>query len=239
MTQVHGGPVRRREFEIRNRVVRALRPAAQDFLAKRLTTRATVAGEVIYEDGAPFTHAVFPHHGVFSLMARMQNGKTVEKASIGVEGFLGFALILGGGNAISTSVVQVPGYASWLSIADLDEALAEFECVRETMLRYAKSLITQLMESVACNSLHSAEQRLGRWLLHAHDRIDGDRFMITQQALSEILGLRRATVSETCSQLQSVGILDYSRGVITIVDRLALERRACECYRRVCRASLL
>lgn len=224
---------------MRNRILHALRPVAQDFIARRAVTRDIAAGEVLYEADAPFTHAVFPHEGVLSLMAKMENGRSVEKASIGYEGFLGFSVLMGGGTAISRSVVQVPGYASWLSLNDLDEALHEFICVRETMLRYAKALITQTLESVACNSLHSAEQRVSRWLLHAHDRVQGDRFVVTQQAISEILGLRRATVSSACSVLQEMGILDYSRGTITVVDRAALEARACECYGRVRAASLI
>ncbi|MGN6490212.1 MAG: Crp/Fnr family transcriptional regulator [Devosia sp.] len=222
------------EMEIRNRLLLSLRPAAQDFIASRIVTRPFGAGEIIYPDGAPFTHAVFPHEGVLSLMAYMGDGKSVEKASIGLEGFLGFALIMGGGGkAISTSVGQVPGYASWLSVADLDEALGEFICVRETMLRYGRLLIAQTMELVACNSLHSAEQRIARWLLHADDRVEGSSFPITQQALGEVLGLRRATVSEVCSKLQEAGALDYSRGILTITDRALLEARACECYQRI------
>jgi CRP-like cAMP-binding protein len=225
-------------FEVRNRIVLALRPAAQDFLAKRLVTRQTFTGQVLYEDGAPFTHAIFPHEGLFSLMAKMEDGKTVEKTSVGREGFLGFALLMGGSKAISTSIVLVPGYASWLALSDLHEAMAEFECVRQTMLRYAAALITQLMESVACNKLHSAEQRVARWLLQAHDRVDGDSFQLTQQALAEVLGLRRATVSDICSELQEARILDYSRGTVTVADRSALEGRACECYARIHRACL-
>lgn len=225
-------------FELRNRVVASLRPAARQFIAARVHTRPTFAGEIIYEDGAPFTHAVFPHSGLLSLMAEMEDGRSVEKASIGPEGFLGFVLLMGGGNAISRSVVRIPGYASWLSIADLDEALEDFRCVREAMLRYAKSLITQLMESVACNSLHAAEQRVARWLLNAHDSVDGDAFRLTQLAIAEVLGLRRATVSEVCSQLQAAGLLDYARGELSIVDRQGLEGRACECYRRIRTASM-
>lgn len=223
----------------RNRVILSLRPAAQEFFSARGVIRTMTGGEVIYEDGAPFTHAIFPHEGVLSLMAKMESGRSVEKTSIGLEGFLGFGVVMGGDAAMSTSVVQVPGYASWLALADLAEALEEFVCVRETMLRYAKALITQTMESVACNSLHSAEQRVSRWLLHAHDRVAGDRIIVTQQAISEVLGLRRATVSNVCSHLQSEGILVYSRGTMTIVDRSALEHHACECYGRVHHASLL
>lgn len=221
------------EYEIRNRILKSLRPAAQQFIAERVITRRVFAGEVINEDNQPFTHAVFPHEGVISLMARMSDGKSVEKTSIGLEGFLGFVHIMGGGEAVSRSVVQVPGYASWLSIAHLDEALEEFTCVRETMLRYAKSLIVQLMETVACNSLHSAEQRIVQWLLLAHDRVDGDLFSITQQAVADVLGLRRATVSEVCSQLMAAGLLNYARGEIEVRQREGLESRACECYGRI------
>ncbi len=172
-------------------------------------------------------------------MAEMEDGKSVEKIAVGNEGFLGFALIMGGGTAISTSIVQVAGYASWLSIRDLDEALADFVCVREVMLRYAKSLIAQSLESIACNSLHSADQRTARWLLGAHDRIVGDSFEITQQAMSSVLGLRRATISEACSRLQALGAITYSRGTVTITNRAKLEAMSCQCYAKVRRASLL
>ncbi|MBI1621072.1 Crp/Fnr family transcriptional regulator [Aquamicrobium zhengzhouense] len=140
-------------------------------------------GQVILEDGDPVTHAVFPHDGVISVISQMESGHTVEKASIGREGFVGFSLVMGGGEAFGRSVVQVGGSASWVSIDDLDVALARFICVRQFMLRYAKAHIVQLMETVACNSLHSAEQRVVRWLLHAHDRIKGDAFYITQETL--------------------------------------------------------
>lgn len=225
-------------LEIRNRVLTSLRPAAQEFIGRRLVTRPMAAGEVIYEDGSAFTHAVFPHEGRLSLMATMESGRSVEKTSIGPEGFLGFALVLGGGTAISRSVVRVPGYASWLSVADLDEAIAEFECVTQTMLRYAKALIVQLMESVACNSLHTADQRVARWLLHAFDSVEGDSIDVTQQAIAESLGFRRATVNQICATLMEGGLIAQSRGSITVRDRDALEGRACECYRRIRLASL-
>lgn len=223
---------------MRNQVIGALRPDAQEFLTQRALTRTIRAGEIIYEEHEPFTHAVFPHEGVLSLMADMQGGRSVEKTSIGLEGFLGFVLLMGGGNAISRTVVQVPGYASWISIADVDTALETYPCVRKAMLRYAKLLITQTMESVACISLHMAEQRVTRWLLHAHDRVRGDSFLITQQAVSEVLGLRRATVNQVCSRLQADGLIIYARGALTILDRAGLERLACECYKRVQRLSL-
>lgn len=226
---------------LRNRIFASLRPAAQDFMRKHALTRETRAGEVLYLEGAEFTHAVFPHSGIISLIAASSDGRQVEKAAIGPEGFLGFELILGGASgsiAMSRSVVQVPGYASWISIRDIDEALNEFICVRETMLRYARSLITQTMETVACNSLHSADQRVARWLMNADDSNEGETFTLTQQALADVLGLRRATVSTACAKLQIAGAIEYSRGTIRVLDRRELERHSCDCYFKIKQAAL-
>jgi CRP-like cAMP-binding protein len=221
-------------FEMRNRIVMSLRPAAREFFASRAYTRQTFVGETIGENGTPFTHAVFPHSGLISLITQMEDGRKVEKTSIGPEGFLGFAMLMGGEKtALADSIVRVPGHASWLSIRDLDEALEEFECVREAMLLYARSLISKLMETVACNSLHTAEQRVARWLLSAHDSIDGNILQLTQQAVADSLGVRRATVSEICSQFHNSNLVDYSRGEMTITDREGLEERVCDCYRRI------
>lgn len=225
--------------DMRNKVLLSLRPEAQLFLQERLVRIPISVGEVIFADAAPVTHAVFPNEGVISYMAEMEDGRSVEKASIGLEGFVGVALVMGGGNAVGRTVVQVAGNASWLSIDDLNAAHERFVCVREAMLRYSKSLIVQLMESVACNSLHTAEQRVTRWLLQAHDRVPGDTFILTQEAMSQVLGLRRATVSGICSDLLDAGIISYHRGNLTISDRIGLEGRSCECYRRVFDSSLL
>lgn len=225
-------------FEIRNSVLRSLRPAALEFIDKRLVTRSVAAGEVIYEEGAPFTHAVFPHEGRLSLMATMESGRSVEKASIGPEGFYGLGFVLRGESPTSRTVVRVPGYASLLAVSDLDEAFAEFECVAKVMLRYAKALIVQLMESVACNSLHTADQRVSRWLLHALDSVRGVSLEVTQQAIAESLGLRRATVNQICAALMDAGAIGQARGSITVWNRGALEGRACECYGRIRRSAL-
>ena len=225
-------------LDIRNRVVLALRPVAQEFLRSRFTTRPMKAGEVLCRQGEPFTHAIFPHDGVISLLSHMQDGRTAEMSSVGNEGFLGFGFLMGVDVADCTCAVFVPGYASWLSVADLREAMDDFVCVRETMLRYARSLIAQLMETVACYSLHSAEQRIARLLLHTRDRMSGDRFELTQQSLSDALGVRRATAGAVCAGFRDAGAIRYSRGSLTVADRDALEGFACECYRKI-RASTL
>jgi len=220
-------------LENRNHVIASLQPEAQEFFIRRAYTRQIFAGEKIYEEQADITHAVFPHAGLLSQMAMMADGRTVEKLSIGPNGFLGFAHIMGGDRAISTSVVRIAGYASWVSIDDLDEALTRFDGVRDVILRYARSLIAQLMETVACNSLHTAEQRIMRWLLIAHDSVQGDAIDVTQQAVAESLGLRRATVSQFCTRFQEMNVLDTSRGRLTILDRQGMEERVCECYHRI------
>lgn len=223
---------------VRNRVVLSLRPDAQRFLAERWETRPLEVGTVLYESDAPFTHAIFPHSGVLSLLAGSGDHPAFEKASIGNEGFVGFTYIMGGQGALSRTVVQVAGHASWLPIEDLDAAMARFECVRATILSYSKALIVQLMETVRCNGQHSAEQRVCHWLLHADDRVGGGEFLLTQEALANALGVRRATISESCSHLMRTGAIAYSRGVIRILDRARLRAAACECYDRIVAASL-
>lgn len=216
----------------------SIQPAAEAFFAEHGEVRVMQHGDVLFEHGDPVTHLVFPHEGVVSIVAEMEGGKTVEKASIGLEGFLGFTVIMGGGTVLGRAVVQVPGSATWISVAHIDTALERFWCVREIMLRYAKSFIVQLMESVACNSLHTAEQRVARWLLHAHDRMSGDTFAVKQQSLAEVLGLRRATVSRVCSDLLESGAINYQRGKLTVTGRSVLHGRSCACYDRIRLAAL-
>lgn len=221
------------DLSVRNRVILALEPAAQTALMERALTRPLTAGETVFEEGAPLTHLVFPHAGVVSLATEMQDGRWVETASIGLEGFVGFAIVLGSRVAIRRSTVEVGGRASWLAVRDLDDMIATFPAIREQMLRYVRRLMLQLMQAVACNATHSAEARIARWLLSTQDRVESDRFEVTQQAVADLLGLRRATVTQTSAQLESQGLIEHSRGVVRIVDRAALEKRACECYGKV------
>lgn len=216
-----------------NKLLASVQPHAREFFEQCAEVRELKAGEVLYEEGAPVTHAIFPHEGVISLISQMESGHSVEKSSIGPEGFVGFSLIMGGGETLGRSVVQIGGTAAWVSMQDLDVALERFVCVRQFMLRYAKAHIVQLMETVACNSLHSAEQRVVRWLLHAHDRVASDHFHITQEAIASLLALRRATVNAICIDLMEAGAISYHRGEMNVVRRDILEQRSCECYRRI------
>lgn len=223
---------------LKNHVISALRPEAQEFIAQHAQVRPLETGAVLHEERDTFTHAIFPHSGILSLMTEMADGRSVEKTSIGREGFVGFTYLLGNTGAISKTVVQVPGYASWLAIEHLDEAMDRFVCIRDAMLYYSKSLIVQLMETVACNALHTAENRVSRWLLHADDRMGAKDFQLTQESLSMALGMRRATVSEISSALMRSGAISYSRGVVSVLDRSILRSHACECYDKIARADM-
>jgi CRP-like cAMP-binding protein len=216
----------------RNQIILSTRPQAQDFLLSHSQIRPLTAGQTIYRAGEDVTHAILPHDGIISLLAQPGAGRTVEKASIGMEGFVGFTHLMGGKSALGDVVVSVDGNATWLALAELQAAMDQFACVRSAMLAYARCLIVQLLESVACNSLHTAEQRVTRWLLMAHDRMAAPEFTLTQESLASLLGLRRATVSRICSDLAARGAITYSRGRLAIVDRTALEASGCDCYHR-------
>lgn len=221
-----------------NRIFASLPPEVRNHIEERSETRRMRPGDVVFDEGATVTHVVFPHEGVVSLIARMDNGRTVEKSLIGSEGFLGFAIVMGGKTVFGRSVVQVAGHASWLPVAEVHAALLRYDCLREEMLRFTKAHIAQLMESLACASLHNAQQRVSRWLLQAHDRVSGNKFHITQEAVATLLALRRATVNAVCADLANTGAISYHRGTVNVIDRDRLLDNACECYGRIRMAAI-
>jgi CRP-like cAMP-binding protein len=225
-------------WPMHNRIILGTEPEAQMFIAERSEIRPLVQGATLYRMGEPVTHAIFPQLGILSMLADMSNGRSVEKASIGNEGFVGFTYLMGCPASISRIDVQVPGYASWVAIDHLNEAMGRFEGVRRIMLLYAAGFIVQLLENVACSTVHRADQRVAGWLLLAHDRMLRSRFPMTQDALAAALGLRRATVSQICSDLARSKAIAYSRGMISVLDRAAMRAHACECYDRIAAATI-
>jgi CRP-like cAMP-binding protein len=217
----------------RNRILASLSPDALAHIEEHSQRREMKAGDVIFEDGAQVTHAVFPDRGVVSIMAEMRDGRSVHQASVGSEGFVGYALVLGGGTAIGRSVVLIPGEAIWVPIGALDQAILRFTSMRDAMLRYGQAHTIELMQLVACNSLHTADQRLSRWLLQTSDRMDAESFYMTQDLMAKTLGLRRATVNMICGELMEAGAIDYRRGNLSVTDRAKLMARSCECYDRI------
>lgn len=221
------------DFRVRNHVLLAFGEGVLETLRHALSVRPLSAGQRLYSEGEPFTHAIFPHSGVVSLRKTEASGVSAEKASIGNEGFVGAGLLYGGGAALSTSVVAVPGYASWLKIDALSEVAAREPVVMAEVNRYSRALIFQLMESSACVNIHSAEQRLARWLLTADDRCNHRAIPVTQATIAEVMSLRRATVNTILKGFSEGSLIQTGSGSIQILDRRGLLARSCGCYARI------
>jgi CRP-like cAMP-binding protein len=217
----------------RNRLLAALPADAFAFLAERLTVTDVATGEMLYEKDQTVTHAVFPHDCTLSVVAVMTDGRSAEAGNIGNEGCFGIASGFADRRATNRCVVLVPGAASLLPIERLDEAMAHQGAIRELLMRYVKAVLYKTQRYVACSSVHTADMRCCRRLLMMHDRVPDDTFALTQDELARILGVRRATVGQICAGLQEAGIIRYSRGTMTILDRARLEASSCECYGEV------
>lgn len=185
--------------------------------------------DVIYEAGAEIQYAHFPVSGCVSLVHDAPDG-IVEVGTIGFEGMIGLPLLLHGSSATTRALVQVEGEAYRITAAALRRIIATSDSISRILLRFALAFFNQVAQSVACNRLHSLEERCARWLLITHDRVDGDEFRLTQEFLSFMLGVHRPAVTLAAGALQKAGFIHYSRGKITITDRAGLEGAACACY---------
>ena len=172
----------------------------------------------------------FVLHGLASQLAVMRDGGAIEVGVIGREGTTGLPLFLGASETPILTVMQVPGEAMRISAGAFRDAAERLPTLRRMLRLYAGSTVSTTAWLVACNRAHAIEQRLARWLLMTHDRVLGDRFRLTHEFLSQMMGVRRASVTEAAGRFQTAGLIDYSRGVITILDRPGLEAAACECY---------
>lgn len=186
--------------------------------------------KVLYEENVPISHVYFPLTGVCSMLTIMQDGTAIEVATVGNEGMIGLPIFLGGDTIPGQAIVQIPGDALRMSSAQFREAVKRQEPLRSQLERYTQALFVLVAQSAACNRVHDIAQRCARWLLMTQDRVGNDQFPLTQEFLSEILGVRRAGVSEVASELQREELIRYSRGAITILNRPGLEARTCECY---------
>jgi CRP-like cAMP-binding protein len=213
-----------------NRLLALLSRADIERLGSSLTVVSVERGVVINEPGDEPERVYFPHSGMISLLAVMSDGKAVETATVGREGVVGAMAGLGLHVPLTRGVIQVPIVASCIAAAPFRRAVQASETLREMVVRYNDTLLGQVQITAACNALHPIQKRLARWILQTRDRIDTDTVPLTQELLSEMLGVRRSSVSEIAAKLQSTGLIRYSRGAIEIVNRRALEAAACECY---------
>jgi CRP-like cAMP-binding protein len=187
-------------------------------------------GQVIYESGHAQPYVYFPTSAIVSLLYVTENGSSAEIAIVGFEGIVGIALFLGGETSPSRGVVQSAGQAFRLKASAIKEAFNRSLPVMHLMLRYAQALIAQISQTAVCNRHHSVEQQLCRWLLVSLDRLSTPHLYMTQELISNMLGVRREGVTENANKLQRAGLIRYSRGHIEVLDRAGLERVACECY---------
>src|ERR1700679_1823664 len=188
-------------------------------------------GEVLYEARATLTHVYFPTTSIVSLLYVLENGASAEIAVVGNEGLIGVSLFMGGETTTSRAIVQSAGYAYRLIGRRLKDEFHRNGEMQILLLRYTQALITQMAQTAVCNRHHSVDQQLCRWLLLSLDRLPSNQLTMTQELIANMLGVRREGVTEAAGKLQKLGIIEYHRGHITVLDRQKLEHLSCECYR--------
>jgi CRP-like cAMP-binding protein len=199
-------------------------------IAPRLqTVSLSLKQKLQVRDEAP-QYVYFPSTAVVSVLAFMANGSAVEVGTIGNEGFLGIEILIGGEVATETTICQITGESLRMDVEDFREAIAGDTPLRRISQNYMLAYVSMMAQSVACNRLHSIEERFARWILMTHDRVQGDQFDLTQEFISDMLGVHRPSVSLVASTFQQAGYIRYTRGHMSILNRPGLEDVTCECY---------
>jgi CRP-like cAMP-binding protein len=219
---------------VKNELLAALPRAAYLRLLPQLESVSLPLGAALYNSGESIEHVYFPEDALISLVTHMRDGATVEVALIGRDGMVGIPVLLGDDIAFEAAVVQIAGTALRMPTVAFKEILKRGRSALLTrLLLYTRVLMKQVAQTAACNGRHTAEKRLARWLLMCHDRTESDELALTQDFISDMLGLHRAGVSSAAVGLRDEGFIRYSRGRITILQRKGLEAFACECYAAV------
>ena len=213
-----------------NNLLAALPTKIQQRLHPHLKLVPLPLGHVLYEPGDILSHVYFPTDSIVSLLYVMENGASAEIAVVGNDGMIGVALFMGGESTPSRAIVQSAGYAYKLTAKCLKDEFNQHSDMQKCMLLYTQSLLTQMAQTAACNRHHSIIQQLCRWLLLSLDRLPDNHLMMTQELIANMLGVRREGVTDAAGKLQKMGIIEYHRGHITVLDRLKLEELCCECY---------
>ena len=213
-----------------NTLLGALSAAQRARLKNDLELVPLTLGQVLYESGQTMTHAYFPIDCVVSLLYVMKNGESAEIAIVGNDGMIGIALFMGGESTQSRAIVQNAGHAYRLKAQVLKDKFRTGGALNRLLLMFASALITQMVQTAACNRHHPIDQQLCRWLLLSLDRLPSNRVTMTKKLIGNMLGLGPAEVTKATNLLQKAGLIDYNRGDITVLDRPGVEKRACECY---------
>jgi CRP-like cAMP-binding protein len=213
-----------------NHLIAALPANVQERLLPNLELVALPLGKVLYESGDTLRHVYFPVDCIVSLLYVMENGDSAEISVVGKEGIIGIALFMGGESTPSRAIIQSGGYAYRMAGQKFKDEFNRYTEMLMLLLRYTQSLITQMAQTAECNRHHSINQQLCRWLLLSLDRLPDNRLTMTQELIANMLGVRREGVTEAAGKLQKLGVIEYSRGQITVLDRPQLETLSCECY---------
>jgi CRP-like cAMP-binding protein len=216
-----------------NFLLAALPPDERSRIEPHLSAVSLELGEVVYESGDHLDHLYLPTTAIISMLYVMENGASAEIAVVGRDGLLGVALFMGGETMPNRAIVQSAGAALRLSGEVVKQEFARGGAIQRLFLRYTQALITQMAQTAVCNRHHSISQQFCRWLLLSLDRLQSNDIRMTQELIANMLGVRRASVTETAQKLQDEGAIKYTRGSIKVIDRRVLESQVCECYKVV------
>lgn len=216
-----------------NHLLEALPSDVRTRLKPYMRSIKLVLGDVLYEAGTTMHHVVFPVDAIVSLLYVMENGSSAEISVVGNEGLVGIALFMGGESTSSRAIVQSAGWGYQLPAKIVKDEFHRHSEMMILFLRYTQSLITQMSQTAVCNRHHNINQQLCRWLLLSMDRLSGEKLIMTQELIANMLGVRREGVTEAAGKLQAQGVISYHRGTITVLDRPKLEQLSCECYQTV------
>jgi CRP-like cAMP-binding protein len=213
-----------------NHLLAGLSPEERNRLFPHLQYVAMPLGKVLYESGDLMHHVYFPVDCIVSLLYVMEDGQSAEISVVGNEGLIGIAVFMGGDTTPSRAIVQSAGHAYRLDGNRLKDEFHRNGGMQVLLLRYTQALITQMAQTAVCNRHHSVDQQLCRWLLLSLDRLSSNVLAMTQELIANMLGVRREGVTDAAVKLQKLGVIQYARGQITVLDRPKLEQLSCECY---------
>jgi CRP-like cAMP-binding protein len=216
-----------------NRILNALTPSEFENLSPHLDSVNLSRGEILYRPEQPVTHVYFPNRGTVSLVSSFEDGDMVEVGMVGSEGMFGVCVFLGSVTTPLTAQVQLPGEGLRMRAEVLRREFRKGGQLQDLLLRYTQAFITQIAQAAACNRAHHVEGRLAKWLLMCADRSQSKELALTHEHISAMLGTRRAGITETACRLKEAGLISYTRGNVTVVDRAGLEAVSCECYAQV------
>ena len=213
-----------------NHLLRALSAIERERVYPHLQLVPMPLGKVLYESGDVMRHVYFPTDSIISLLYVLEDGASAEISVVGNEGLIGVALFMGGETTPSRAIVQSAGFAYRLIGQLLKEEFHRNGGMQLLLLRYTQALLTQMAQTAVCNRHHSVDQQLCRWLLLSLDRLSSNKLSMTQELIANMLGVRREGVTDAAGKLQKLGVIQYARGRITVLDRPKLEKLCCECY---------